>query len=86
MKIRVINPNTSLAMTEAIGIAARSVARAGTGIVSVCPTFGPASIESFYSVELGKTTSKHKPYRPSERKAFSGMFTKFDRTLGSETK
>ena len=48
MKIQVINPNTSLAMTESIGVAARSVARAGTEIVSVCPTFGPASIESYY--------------------------------------
>ncbi len=48
MKIQVINPNTSLAMTESIGVAARSVARTGTEIVSVCPTFGPASIESYY--------------------------------------
>jgi Asp/Glu/hydantoin racemase len=47
MKIQVINPNTSLAMTESIGVAARSVARAGTEIVAVCPTFGPASIESY---------------------------------------
>lgn len=48
MKIQVINPNTSLAMMESIGAAARSVARAGTEIVAVCPTFGPASIESYY--------------------------------------
>ncbi len=52
MKIQVINPNTSLAMTESIGVAARSVARAGTEIVSVCPTFGPASIESYYDEYL----------------------------------
>src|SRR5215475_8234993 len=52
MKIQVINPNTSLAMTESIGVAARSVARAGTEIVCVCPTFGPASIESYYDEYL----------------------------------
>jgi allantoin racemase len=28
-------------------------------------------------VELGKTTSKYKTYRLSERKAFAGMFAKF---------
>src|SRR5215813_5891098 len=52
MKIHVINPNTSLAMTESIGVAARSVARAGTEVVSLCPTFGPASIESYYDEYL----------------------------------
>jgi len=31
-------------------------------------------------VELGKTTSKHKTYRPPERKTFSGIFEKFGRS------
>jgi allantoin racemase len=48
MKIKIINPNTNQAMTEAIGRAGRSVARAGTEIVAVSPAFGPSSIESFY--------------------------------------
>lgn len=48
MKIHVINPNTSQAMTDAIGVAARSVARSETEITAVNPTFGPASIESYY--------------------------------------
>ena len=52
MKIKVINPNTSLEMTEGIGEAARSVARAGTEIVAVSPEFGPASIESFYDEQV----------------------------------
>src|SRR2546428_10775833 len=52
MKLQVINPNASLAMTDSIGVAARSVARAGTEIVSVCPTFGPGSIESYYDEYL----------------------------------
>ena len=48
MKIKVINPNTSMEMTHAINAAAQSVARPGTDIVSVSPAFGPASIESYY--------------------------------------
>ena len=41
MKIKVINPNTTMAMTEGIGEAAREAARAGTEIVAVSPDFGP---------------------------------------------
>jgi allantoin racemase len=52
MKIKIINPNTTLAMTEAIGAAGRSRARSGTEIVAVSPTFGPASIESYYDEML----------------------------------
>ena len=48
MRIKVINPNTTLEMTEGIGEAARSVARPGTEIVNVSPEFGPTSIESYY--------------------------------------
>ncbi len=48
MKIKVINPNTTLEMTEGIGAAARSVARQGTEIVAVSPSFGPDSIECYY--------------------------------------
>jgi allantoin racemase len=48
MKLLLINPNTSAAMTAAIGSAAREVAAAGTEILAVNPSFGPASIESHY--------------------------------------
>lgn len=43
--IQVINPNTSLAMTETIGAAARAVAAPGTEILAVCPSAGVPSIE-----------------------------------------
>lgn len=46
MQIRVINPNTTAAMTETIGRAARRVAAPGTRIVASHPQSGPASIES----------------------------------------
>ena len=48
MKIRVINPNTSAAMTARIGVAARAVAAAGTVIDAVNPSFGAASIEEHH--------------------------------------
>lgn len=48
MRITVINPNTTATMTEKIGTAARAVASAGTDIVAVNPSFGPASIEGYF--------------------------------------
>lgn len=46
--IQVINPNTSLAMTETIGAAARAVAGVGTQILAVCPSQGVQSIEGHF--------------------------------------
>jgi allantoin racemase len=48
MKIRVINPNTTAAMTAKIGQAARAVAAPGTVIEAVQPTFGAPSIEGHH--------------------------------------
>ena len=48
MKILVINPNTTAAMTTKIGAAARAVAASGTVITAVNPEHGPASIEGYY--------------------------------------
>jgi allantoin racemase len=48
MRLLVVNPNTTAAMTEKIGDAARRVAAAGTEIVAVNPASGPASIEGYY--------------------------------------
>ena len=48
LKIQVINPNTSAAMTEVIGQAAQNVANMGTEILAVCPKKGVASIEGHY--------------------------------------
>jgi allantoin racemase len=48
MKILLINPNTSGAMTESIAAAAKLVAAPGTTIRAVHPSFGPVSIESHY--------------------------------------
>lgn len=48
MKLLLINPNTTRAMTELIAQAARAVAATGTEIRAVEPSFGPASIECHY--------------------------------------
>jgi allantoin racemase len=48
MKIRVINPNTTAAMTTKIGEAARAVAAPGTLIDAVQPSFGSPSIEGHH--------------------------------------
>jgi allantoin racemase len=52
MRIKVINPNTTAAMTSVIGDAAQAVAGAGTEIIAVNPSMGPASIESHYDEAL----------------------------------
>lgn len=48
MKIRVINPNTTAAMTAKIGEAARAVAASGTVIEATQPSFGAPSIEGHH--------------------------------------
>ncbi|GHC29336.1 aspartate/glutamate racemase family protein [Aidingimonas halophila] len=48
MHIRVINPNTTSAMTETIGEAARRIAAPGTRITASQPSGGPVSIESHF--------------------------------------
>ena len=48
MRILVVNPNTTAAMTETIGRAARAAAATGTEIIAVNPADGPVSIEGYY--------------------------------------
>src|ERR1700733_12680158 len=52
MRILVVNPNTTAAMTEKIGRAASAVAAPGTEIVAVNPPDGPASVEGYYDGAL----------------------------------
>ncbi|MET2011326.1 aspartate/glutamate racemase family protein [Microbacterium chocolatum] len=46
MRITLVNPNTSRAMTEKIAVTAREVAGPGVEVRAVCPDVGPAAIES----------------------------------------
>lgn len=48
MRIKIINPNTSEAMTAAIAATARQYSRQGTEIVAVSPKSGPAAIDNYY--------------------------------------
>jgi allantoin racemase len=52
VRLTVINPNTTRAMTDGIAAAARAAASAGTEIVAVQPQSGPASIEGVYDGAL----------------------------------
>jgi len=48
MRILVVNPNTTAAMTAKIGRASRAAAAVGTEIIAVNPVDGPVSIEGYY--------------------------------------
>jgi allantoin racemase len=52
MLIKVINPNTTDAMTATIETSARAAAGPGTLIEAITPVMGPASIESHYDEAL----------------------------------
>ena len=52
MRILIVNPNTTLSMTEKAAEAARAVAAAGTEIVAATSLMGPASIEGHYDGAL----------------------------------
>ena len=57
MQILVINPNTTQAMTDAIGEMARKYAQASTEIVAVSPSYGPRSIEGHFEEYIGATAT-----------------------------
>ena len=52
MRILVVNPNTTVAMTDKIAAAARIAAGPGTEIVAATSAEGPASIEGFFDGAL----------------------------------
>lgn len=52
MRIKLINPNTTISMTEAMGRCAQRVAAPGTRIDAVSPAMGPPSIEGHYDEAL----------------------------------
>jgi allantoin racemase len=52
VRVKVINANTSQAMTSLIGQSAVAIAAAGTTVETVSPAMGPESIESHYDEAL----------------------------------
>jgi allantoin racemase len=52
LRIHLVNPNTTVSMTEKIAAAARAVARPGTEILARTSAMGPASIEGYYDDAL----------------------------------
>lgn len=66
MKLLVVNPNSTAAMTEKIARAARAVARPETEIVATNPAAGPPSIEGYLDVaeclpHLLEEVARHQP-------------------------
>jgi allantoin racemase len=53
MRLLLVNPNTSQAMTDGMAAQARAVAAPGTTIVGRQPSFGPASIEGHFDDAFG---------------------------------
>jgi len=53
MKLLLVNPNTSTAMTVAMTASAQQVAAPGTVVVGRQPSFGPVSIESHFDDVFG---------------------------------
>src|ERR1700749_869247 len=52
MRIKLINPNTTQRMTEAMGRCARNIVAPGTEVIAVSPTMGPPSIEGYYDAAM----------------------------------
>ena len=50
MKILVVNPNTTVSMTEKVCRAARAVAQPNTEIIATNPSYGPSSIQGFLDI------------------------------------
>ena len=65
MKLLVINPNTTQAMTESIDAMARRNAQSGTSIVTISPDYGPRSIEGHFEETIAalatvETVARHR--------------------------
>jgi allantoin racemase len=71
MRIKIINPNTTLSMTAKIGAAARAAAGHGTEIIAVSPDAGPTSIEGHYD-EAISTIGLLEEVRKGEREGIDG--------------
>ena len=52
MRIKLINPNTTWRMTDAMARCAREVVAPGTELIAVSPPMGPPSIEGYYDEAL----------------------------------
>jgi allantoin racemase len=52
MKIMVINPNTSVSMTDHLRVELEKIKRADTRLTVICPDSGPITIESAYDEAL----------------------------------
>src|SRR6201999_686883 len=68
---KLINPNTTQRMTDAMGQCARAVVAPGTEVVAVSPPMGPPSIEGYYDEALA-TPGLLAEIAAGEREGFDG--------------
>jgi allantoin racemase len=52
MRILVVNPNTSVEMTASIDMVAQKHAGPGVEVVTICPRYGPRSIEGHFEEQI----------------------------------
>jgi allantoin racemase len=71
MRIKLINPNTTQRMTDAMGRCASNIVAPGTEVVAVSPTMGPPSIEGYYD-EAFATPGLLAEVAAGEREGFDG--------------
>lgn len=57
MRVLIVNPNTSVQMTEDIDRAAKAYAAKDTEVVTVCPQWGPRSIEGHFEETVAATAT-----------------------------
>lgn len=72
MRVLVINPNTSRAMTDKIAVAARGAAAPDVAVTAVCPVVGPAAIES-HSDEVFAAAAVLAEVADGERSGYDGF-------------
>lgn len=70
MKIVIVNPNSTAAMTAKCGLAGQRVAGSGTKIVAVNPADSPASIQGYYDVALSTVPMLEEMARHADADAF----------------
>lgn len=71
MRLLIINPNTSVEMTETINAAAKAAVDDAVTVDTVCPDYGPASIEGVYDEVVSAYWTVDKALRLVE--AYDGL-------------
>ncbi|RAV15563.1 aspartate/glutamate racemase family protein [Paenibacillus contaminans] len=72
MKIKMINPNTTVSLTQTLQWLAQAWVRPTTELIAVSPPMGPASIESYYDDHLAAAGVFHEIARSEQEDPADG--------------